>query len=299
VVASPDVPPPESELLPLASRPEVRQVVATHHAQGVQTYEDQGLSASAFGKRLLQLTRRWFGGADRELPRVLSNLAGADLYLASACEARRDSAWVKLRHAFRSRLLALGVSRSIPRESALEWIDDMLADLSLPPTRGEDQHRIGAYSGRGSLFSFLATLFLRRRADEVDAAARRRARSERKVEREGVRNQAAASSLERALGAELATEVREGLRGGLDACTAREHLALVLKYRDGRAQKDIARLLDVGPPRVSRLIEAGLAKVARSLEAHLEELGRAADHGDAWELVCDAVRQALLARDHV
>lgn len=299
MVASSNVPLPESELLALAARPEVQQVVANHHAQGIQTYEDHSLARGAFGQRLLRVTRRWFGGADRELPEALSKLAGADLYLTSACEARRDSAWVKLRHAFRGRLLALGVSRSMPRESALEWIDDMLADLSLPPTRGADQHRIGAYSGRGSLFSFLATLFLRKRADEIDAATRRRARGERKLEREGAGKQAAASSLERALGAELATQVREGLRGGLDACTAREHLALVLKYRDGRAQKDIARLLDVGPPRVSRLVEAGLAKVARGLEAHLEEMGRAADHGDAWEMVCDAVRQALLARDHV
>ncbi len=196
-----------------------------------------------------------------------------------------------MRDEFRGRLVAVSLRRGASPTEAAEWADDTLADLSLPATLPEDERRIGRYSGRGALYSYLATLVLRRGADEVGSAVRRRLRAHRKGKTDARRTSHDDDGLAATVGIETAERIRNALRDGMQACTPREHLVLVLKYRDGRPQTEIAELLRVGTPRVSRLVDQAQRKVGDALRRELDT--DPSDVAGTWALVCDAVRREL------
>ncbi len=268
-----------------------RVTIDQHHAQGVTVYGPHAYERPAFFERARLVTRRWYRGPPSDWISVLASLAGADFYLASACHAGRESAWTRLREDFRGRLRTVALRRGARPAEASEWADDTLADLSLPAILESDQRRIGSYSGRGALYAYLATLVLRRGADEVTSAARRRKRLHRKGASGIVRTSHDDDGLDTTVGRETASRVRQALRRGMDSCTPREHLALVLKFRDGLPQTEIAALLRVGTPRVSRLVSQALEKVGTALRRDLKDEPSGTE--GAWMLVCDAVRREL------
>ena len=270
---------------------EERAVLGTHHEQGLAVYGSHAFDEESYAVRARLVTRRWFRGTHRNWLDALRSIVGADLYLASACHAGRESAWTRLRDEFRGRLVAVALRRGASPTEASEWADDTLADLSLPATVPGDARQIGRYSGRGALYSYLATLVLRRGADEVGSAVRRRLRIKRKSDAQAPQASHVDDGLIAAVGHETAERIRNALRDGMQACTSREHLVLVLKYRDGRPQTEIAELLKVGAPRVSRLVDQALRKVGDALRRELD--GDPNNTSASWALVCDAVRREL------
>ena len=274
---------------PRAQAARAATLLDAHYARGRMQYGQLQYPFDPFRARATAKTRAWCQNESQPWLRAVEQLKGADFYLASACDAGRDPAWERLRDAFLGRLTGLALRRGVRKDDAVEWIDETLADLSLPRPEGLDERRIGAYSGRGPLFSFLATLVLRRRADAIDAAQRTRRREARRVR--GAADQVDTTHvLERAMGGELADVTRRALREALAALTPREHLVLVLKHRDGHSQREIARVLGVGAPRVSRLVDAGHRKVAVLLRERLGDI----DTPEGWQSACEAVRRELL-----
>ncbi len=266
-------------------------VLRAHFERGVTTYGDHAYPRKDFNQRAIRVTRRWFDGSQDEWLSTLAAIVGADLYLTSACDAGRESAWTKLRDAFRTRLKNVAMRKGMSAAQAADATDETFSDLSMPSHYDGDRLRIGRYTGRGALFVYLLTLVLRRRIDDVRRDHREHARAERSVRARPGEQTVTHGPLEAAVGKETAERIRQALSESLEALTSREHFALVLKYRDGVAQKDIATILDVGAPRVSRLLEQAVSKLAKGLRRRMQE--RPEDDAGMWALVCDAVKTEL------
>jgi hypothetical protein len=59
-----------------------------------------------------------------------------DLFLARACEHGCNAAWTELRRAYRNRLLGLARHKASSSANAEDVVDDLLAELALPPASG-------------------------------------------------------------------------------------------------------------------------------------------------------------------
>jgi DNA-directed RNA polymerase specialized sigma24 family protein len=65
--------------------------------------------------------------------------------------------------------------------------------------------------------------------------------------------------------AETARRFGDALRIAWARLTSNEALALALKHHDGLRQRDIARILGVGPPRVSRIVRSAVGKLREGM----------------------------------
>ena len=77
--------------------------------------------------------------------------------------------------------------------------------------------------------------------------------------------------LRRLLDAEAARALDEAFRAAWKDLTPKESLAVLLKYRDDLPQTAIARVLDVGEPRVSRILSAALEKIRAAIRTRVPE----------------------------
>jgi len=182
----------------------------------------------------------------------LADLVHADLYLTAACEVSADGAWQRLCTGFQPRLAALlrrrGASANAANESATEVIDD----LALPAARDSQRLRIANYDATGSLFAWLGVL------------AARRCRRSPGPNPSSDTSETQAPGLEPGeslVMREEAVRFAGDLRASLVTLSPAERLALVAKHCDEMPQVAIAKLLRVGPPRVSRILEAARKKV--------------------------------------
>lgn len=192
-----------------------------------------------------------------EAPAADESAIPGDLYLVAACEAAVPGAWEALyrRHlpALRTRAAALTRCGALADELAGE----VLADLCLPLASAVGRRRLSCWSGRGALSSWLAVIL-------------RRALIRRRRAHVPVRLDPARDGLDDAAeGPEAAVEAREELRAWRDVVarnardlTPRELSVLRLKYVEERSQREIARDLEVGEPRVSRIHGRALARLA-------------------------------------
>jgi RNA polymerase sigma factor (sigma-70 family) len=234
------------------------------------------------------------GGRDRPPPekRLLQALppltTSPDLALARACDAGLPGAWERLQKEYRRRLLAFLRKRGAKRGEAEEVLEEALAALAEPPARGGARTQIGTYDGRGSLHAWLATLASRRLTDRWRARSAL-ARLRPPAPEGGLHEMDPA---DRAAGAEAAGRVAGALEEAWPLLTPKELQAVVLKYRSGLAQTEIAEAMGVGEPRVSRLLSSATTR----LRAFLEE--RLGSH-DARDLSADVRRGAAHAVDRV
>lgn len=175
-----------------------------------------------------------------------SRLLAADLYLVAACEAGAPRAWQRVweRHGsgLCRRARALGADPVEARELAVDVVSDLWRRSS-----GERGTAALPWSGRGSFARFLAVIARRR-------FLRLRRRGAR--ERTGADLDACPGWGDPAVEAERADErgsVRDRLIAAAATMTSRERQVLRWKYLDGRSQREIARRLGVGEPRISRI----------------------------------------------
>ncbi len=228
------------------------------------------------------------GGPSPGVVEVPEGLAG-DVYLAAACLGRVPGAWERLQATHAGRLVALGRSRGASVVEAEQQVADLLADVAVAPSGSGRPPPLAQYDGSGSLFGWLATCLLRRLAARARAAEPLRPLPPTAAARPGGDDDPAQAALRR----ELEERLRGALRRAIDALTVQERSALVLLHRDGWSGTEVARLLGIGPPRVSRLRTQATEKVRRALLPLLRSEGRPGRGVDAWDALRDAVGATL------
>lgn len=276
--------------------------VRAHYEAGLRAHGDFGLpwedfagSVWAHAERRLRREGGTEGGdpTSDAIRAAIPRLAGADLYLATACDAYREGAWRLLDAEFAPRLAALARSRDVPAGAASEAVEDLRQDLALPAPGGAARTLIGTYDGTGSLFAWLAAILLRRlwkrKADARVAAGGGTDEPAATVSAPAGSADPVLAVLDR----EEDARFRVAFARAWERCTRNERIAILGAHRHGLRHREIARLLGVGRPRVTRLLASG---VARLREAVVAVLGRDRAAGQrAWHALEDAIGH-LLAR---
>jgi RNA polymerase sigma factor (sigma-70 family) len=290
------VPPAAPSAVPAAHR----LVLRRRFEEGRRTYGDLGLPYEVFAERAMESVLRRVTPSEAEPPPevVEAQIARggySDLYLSLACERGDARAWAAFAGAFAPRLAGLARSRGISPADAESIAADLLGDLSLPPVRGAAKMLIGTFDATGSLWGWLAVILVRRIGQAVRARGGRAEEGLLDEEAEAApTGRVAADPAESAADAEAAEALGQAVEEALDRTTERERLALLWKYRDGLAQREIAALLGVGEPRVSRLIDQSLAKITASVKARLGSL--TLPGGRSGEAAWRALRDSLALR---
>jgi RNA polymerase sigma factor (sigma-70 family) len=229
-----------------------RRALARLHAAGAAAHGGILLDAATFAAHALD---RANARASRDgrvptrsaLAEALRDAHGDDLYLAIACSLDVPGAWTRLLALHRERLLALATRTAGSPGAATDVVDALAGELVLP--RRDGRRAIDVYDGSVRLSTWLSMICLRRLADRW----RQRPMDLRPASSSGAPDPAVRAERE-----ESARAVAAALGTAWQALPARHRLILLWKYRDGLAQRDIARLLDVGEPRVSRLVAAAM-----------------------------------------
>jgi RNA polymerase sigma factor (sigma-70 family) len=239
----------------------------------------------AIGLFAAAIVRREAAGASLSL-----GATPVDSFLSIACDEGASGAWEAFSAEYGPRLRALCVSRGVPEGEAEARVSDLIADLALPPPRANARTLLGTFHGRGSLFSWLAVILARRGAA---AAARRPAPLDAdRAEEVAASARRTPDPLAAAADAETAGQFSTRFAAAWSSLSDRERLALLLRYRDGVAQIDIARLLRVGPPRASRILSRAVERIRAWVCA-----GTRHEPPDAgarlWAAMRDAVRDRM------
>ncbi len=236
---------------PFALRP---AALRRGYRAGVARYGRLALTFRSFAERVLPLA------TDPASPHL------ADLYLAVACESSDDRAAATLARAFVPRLARRLVRQGTHPVDAEAEVRDLLSELFARP-RGSNDIRLARYAGRAPLGAWLAASLRRRRIDRV----RRRLRGPRTG---GDRAYFPPSDRD---DPSVSVERREGvdrtaraLRRGLDALSPRQRDVLFHCFVAGRTQREAARRLGIGEPRVSRLVEAAARKLRAAAPGPLD-----------------------------
>lgn len=246
--------------------PGLEAVLRRLHRDGEAEHGALALSYERFAGRVVARVCRRLGDPRPSPGRIgeaLEKLAGADLYLAIACDERVPGSWERFSERFVPRLWKLARSRGAPEEEAEELVRDLTGDLLAPPHSGGARTRLGTFGGSGCLFAWLSVILIRAQAD--------RARSRRPASLEPEEEQALAAGpatdpIVAAGDTEDARRISVALDSGWERLTDREALAVLYVYHDGLSQKEAARALGIGAPRVCRLLEAALGKLRQAIQ---------------------------------
>jgi RNA polymerase sigma factor (sigma-70 family) len=270
---------------------------------GRREHGDLALPFAAYSERAIAHVRRRLEAlgleATRErLDESIGRAAGADLYLATACELGSATAWEVVTRRYGPRLAGLAARRGATGADAEALATDVLGALALPPPRGPARTLLGTYDGSGGLFSWLAVSLVRR------IGARAKARRTTSLDATADDDASVAGAVRSSRGSpdpagtlvddEGVASFERSLAASLEDLTARERLALLLKYRDGLSQRDSAPFLGVGEPRVSRLIAQALTKLTTATKVHLRSA--LSDPGGEESALWAALRTAVERR---
>jgi RNA polymerase sigma factor (sigma-70 family) len=244
-------------------------VLRRGYAEGRAAHGPLALSFDAYARRAVDLAekrlRRAGAAATREeVAEALSKAALADLYLAVACEEGAPGAWEAFTARFGPTLIAMAVRRGASRGEAEELAREIPGEIYAPPPGGGARTRLGTFDGSGSLAGWLAMIVHRRLVDRRRASARE-APSEAAIDGVAARPDADGDPAGAAGDAETARRFEEAFRAAWATLTPRESLAILLRFRDGLAQKEIARLLEVGEPRVSRILAGAADRIREAV----------------------------------
>jgi RNA polymerase sigma factor (sigma-70 family) len=242
---------------------------------GRETYGDLAYGFEQFEPEFRSHRER-AAAAGRTPRRATERVVGSDLYLTVACDLGVDGAWEAFERAFVPRLKGLFQRRGIPVTLGEEILADLPGDLCTPPPRGGARTRIGSYDGTEDLFSWLAVVVLRRRADRVRTLTKMpwsapflAAAGEGSTGLTPAARMPTPSSTAR--DGERVKRFEETLQEALKDLTPKERLAVLMKFRDGLPQKQIARFLSVGEPRVSRLLQSGTERLRAYIRKRMKE----------------------------
>ena len=293
-----DAPPPSTDASARAAPSE--ESLRRAFDAGRAAYGPLALSFERFRDDFVaRVARRTERGDDLEA--AAAKRAGADLFLAAACEADVPGAWARLDADLRPRLRALAYRLLGAGAEADALAAEVIGDLATPPPGGRARTLLGTFDGLGSLFGWLAAT-LARRAYRATRAQREAPLSLDAGEEDTTTAAAAASPrldgvdpLERAVGAERAARFRDALGRTWRTLTPNEQFVLLGKFRGGLDQRALARMLGVGPPRVTRLVQQVVAKLR---DAATRALGTDdPTDGRGLDALLDVVQRELATRE--
>jgi RNA polymerase sigma factor (sigma-70 family) len=252
--------------------PVLAEALRDAHARGARAHPSFAVGAETFARSASGRIAAFLGGAGVPAPaeRVAAGVRGAaveDLYLAVACEERVPGAWEAVAAQLSPPLLRSAARRGAADPDAL--VQDVLGALALEASGTDPRPLLSTYAGQGSLVGFATLLLARRMARDARSPWTRRRRPFAQRDPEGgdepvVREAPDVRGVEPAeavAGRDAAARFDRGLERAFLALTPRERLALVLKHRDGLAQQEVARVLGIGPPRVSRLLASAVDRL--------------------------------------
>jgi RNA polymerase sigma factor (sigma-70 family) len=269
------------------------------YEKGRQAYGGLPLDFDAFTPRALECVRRRMARAGLALTpdrvgEALSSSHVADLFLAIACDEGVAGAWEVFADRFGPRLRELALRGGAARGEAGDIARELPGELCTPPPTGNTRTHLGTYDGTGSLLGWLKVIVLRRVVD------RRRAHAPASLDDHPEDDPARSAELPDASSSganpsslaadrEARGRYKSALVVAWHALTPQESVALLAKYRDGLAQREITHLLGVGDSRVSRILDRATTKIREALRQCMEpaELTR------FWSAMTSAVQNHL------
>lgn len=273
--------------------------------EGGRTYGPLPLGFDAFScavmaRTLRRLHSRGLVASKDRIAEVLSKAAGADLFLAVACEEQAPGAWdVFLKH-FIPLLENVARRHGASGFEAEEIARNLPGELIASPGAGGARSRLATYDGSGSLRSWLKVIVLRRLADRarirktVSLNGTQGREKDRALEQRWVTS-SIVDPLESILKAQTAERLKEALRSAWKDLTPREGLALLFRFRDGLRQREIASIMGMGEPRISRLLKRSVRKLhIRIQKQYLKDASELLeDWGRLWETLRNAAGEFL------
>lgn len=236
--------------------------------EGRRIHGELGIAFDAYAARVISIARARLArsgapATDAGMAEVLERTVLEDLYLAVACDTGIPAAWEALQRDLPARLEALALKRGASAAEAEEVTQDVIGDLLTPSSRSAFRTHLGSFEGAGTLFSWVAGIALRK------LFARRKTRpsvpfhgaGEPGAPEPAAGPERAPDPAELTIDRDEAERTLAALQEAWTRLTPRESLAVVLKFRDGLPQTGIARILDVGEPRVTRLIQGAVEKI--------------------------------------
>jgi DNA-directed RNA polymerase specialized sigma24 family protein len=265
---------------------------------GSDEYGGFPIEFETFARRATELTHKWLvrSGApvdSEHFTSALERVAGADLFLASACDERIDGSWEVFTARFVPRMAALARRHGVREQEADDLAHSIAGDLAVPPPGGGARSRIGTYTGAIPLLQWLSVIVLRRLNDRFHAqrlaGEQARAATERR-ERSGT-----CDPIDVVLDVETSAKLERALSSAWKDLTPIETTALLFKFRDGLPQTRIALVLGVGEPQVSRILKSAVGRIRARIEQHDLALGREGsnDGEGLWNALRDAVARSL------
>lgn len=212
----------------------------------------------------------------------------ADFFLAAACDAGVDAAWTRLEATVLPSIRAILHARRLRPDHVRDVVMTLSGFLAAPPPRQAAPTRIGTYAGLSKLSSWISVVAMRRatdllRADKESAELPPLPAPDR-------------SPLQEMTDRESIVLFAEALRTALAQLTPRERLAVLLRHRDGLQQREIARLMGVGAPRVSQLLRAATERLRTALREVLTDAAPD-EHEALWSGLREEIRKALATSD--
>ena len=276
--------PPPSETAPGS----VDRRLATAYAAGAREHPALPLAEAPFEEHVEGMAKRQAAALppasveDRRSWLLAQGWPG-ELYLAASCERSVDGSWARFAEVLLPWLEGVLERRGARPAEVESVVGETPGLMRLPPRSGAARTTLGTWDGRARLTSWLAAVTLRRWAAQRTGAT---AQMEIPEDARAPRQRPTPEPLEVALGTEAAERLLTALDRAWAELTARERLALLLRYRGGLAQTRIAALLGVGEPRVSRLLASAIARLrsatADTLDPALERAPELAGAVARW-----------------
>jgi RNA polymerase sigma-70 factor len=213
---------------------------------------DLGLAPATWKTRVIAVLQKCDKSPDDPSAGIFAKrLHTCDLYLATCCAERLETAWGRLYSLYQTYIVEL--VRCLARNAlqATDVGESLLVDLFLPDRSG--QSRIASYDGRSSLATWLHVIVTHRMVNE-------RVRKWSTVERPGEMPDVADTSALRELEADIRAKrygaaIDESLRMACERLSPKDCQMLVWRYQRGLLLEEIARLLSVHPSTVCRHLE--------------------------------------------
>lgn len=249
----------------------VQAELGAGYARGIERYGDLGLQVEVFFRdviRAIRASRELLGlpTTELQLRAALAKRAIEDLYLARACEHGHERAWDVLVAEFEPRLRERAGSRIGPLADGERDATALLADLALPPPKGNARTRIGTFQGLGALWPWLLIQFQRRHWRTRWKQVRESASTDMLHAHSNEAGGWPPPVWSRVLSDEAGDELERIVTRVWKALGARERNCFVLKHRMSMRQRRIAELLGLPEYTVSRAIRTVVDSMREAVE---------------------------------
>jgi RNA polymerase sigma-70 factor len=243
--------------------------------QAQETYGNLGLGLAVYTKRLNEILRKYLSVpfTPFEVITFFKATHTDDLYLTTACAEGDESAWQQFDKYFRHYILQLAKQEFQNPLAAQELTDSVVADMFFSDK--QDRPRIASYQGQATLCRWLRMVVSHQAADE-------RKRKYNHFETLDVVEQAADDSYLEKLESQLRTRtyqpfITAAFRMASQSLSLRERMILLMKYDELVPSKQIAKILDVHPSRVTQILEKIRHKLKREVISILTDKHRFTD----------------------